>query len=71
MHIPQINGIIIRYLRGVGERKNFDPTEQIDSISESISKIEPFLMNSVQLGRTTYGLVVGDVQSGKLQTFVG
>ena len=61
----------LRYLRDVGDRKNFDPTEQIDSISESISKIEPFLMNSVQLGRTTYGLVVGDVQSGKTANFCG
>jgi len=61
----------IRYLRDVGDKKNFDPTEQIDSISESISKIEPFLMNSVQLDRTTYGLVVGDVQSGKTANFCG
>jgi hypothetical protein len=61
----------IQYLRSVAENKNFDPTEQINSISESTNKVEPFLMNSIQYGRTTYGLVVGDVQSGKTANFCG
>jgi hypothetical protein len=52
-------------------RKGFDPSEQIESIRDSTERIYRFLRQSYLIDRPTYGLVVGDVQSGKTANFCG
>jgi len=61
----------LAYIEEVAASKEYDPTEQIDSISDSTDKIRPYFRDSFQAGRPTYGLVVGDVQSGKTANFCG
>jgi len=61
----------LAYLRRTAESKGYDPDEQISSISESTDEIVPYFRDSIVTGRPTYGLVVGDVQSGKTANFCG
>lgn len=61
----------LEYLREVAASKSYDPREQIKSIQESTDKILPYFRDSMMAGRPTYGLVVGDVQSGKTANFCG
>ena len=61
----------VQYLQEEAARKDFSPEEQIISIDDSTNRILPYLRKSVETGRPTYGLVVGDVQSGKTANFCG
>ena len=64
-------GAYLDYLRRVAENKGFDPEEQIRSIEDSTGIILPYINRTGVLRRPTYGLVVGDVQSGKTANFCG
>lgn len=61
----------IAYLKRVAQTKRYDPNEQIRSIFDSTDRIYRYFRHSYHQNRPTYGLVVGDVQSGKTANFCG